>query len=77
LKNFIQYFVGVVGAIFMFPLILLYFMISLFWKIFGATVIAFLILIAFNATMEQCFKYAPPIGLFVGVFMKLRETIKK
>jgi hypothetical protein len=52
-------------------------MISLFWKIFGATVIAFLILIAFNATMEQCFKYAPPIGLFVGVFMKLRETIKK
>lgn len=76
LLTILGYFVGVIGAIIISPFALVYLVIGLIWKIFASTIIAFLILLAFNATLEDCIKYSAGLGFFIGVYLKGREMSK-
>lgn len=59
------------------PLMFAYTLISAFWKIFGATVIAFIIIGLFGGTLEECMKYSSSLGFFVGVYLTYRERSKE
>lgn len=73
----LSYVVGIIGAIIVTPFALAYLIVGLFWKIFGATIIAFLILVAFNLSYEDCLKYSSGLGFFVGGYLKYREMSKQ
>lgn len=60
-----------------FPFMLLHTILKSIWIIFGATIIAFIILVLLGGTMEECFKYSSALGLFVGVGLKLLEKEKE
>jgi len=54
-----------------------YTLISSFWKIFGATIIAFIIIASFGGTLEECMKYSSSLGFFVGVVLMVKERSKE
>ncbi len=58
------------------PLMLGYTFIVSFWKIFGATIISFIIIALFGGTLEECLKYSSSLGFFVGVFLMYKQRSK-
>jgi hypothetical protein len=59
-----------------FPFMLGYTLITSFWKVFGATVISFLIIASFGGTLEECMTYSGSLGFFVGVYLTYKERSK-
>jgi len=76
LIKILGYVIGIIGVIVVLPFGLVYFLISVFWKIFGTSVISFIILMLMGLNMEDCFKYSAGLGLFIGICLKYNE-IKK
>lgn len=62
--------------IIMFPFMLGYTLLSSFWKVFGATIIAFIIIAMLGGTMEECLKYSSSFGFFVGILLTFGERSK-
>lgn len=58
------------------PFMLGYTLIVSFWKIFGATIISFIIIALFGGTLEECLKYSSSLGFFVGVFFMYKQRSK-
>lgn len=59
------------------PIMLGYTLISSFWKIFGVTIISFVIIALFGGTLEECIKYSSSLGFFVGVILMIKEKSKE
>ena len=72
-----QYFIGVLGAIIISPFVFAFYILLLFWKVYGSSIIGFFIIALFGGTMEECFKYGAGMGFFVGVYLKYRELKNK
>jgi hypothetical protein len=49
------------------PFALAFVILQSFWKVFGATVIAFILIGLFGGTIEECLTYSMSLGFFVGV----------
>lgn len=73
IKNGFLYLIGIIGAIIVLPFVICFYLLKIFWHVFGATVIAFLIIAMFGGTIEECIEYGAGLGFFVGVVMKYRE----
>lgn len=76
ITKILGYVLGVIVAILILPFGLFYLLVSVFWKVFGTTVIAFIILMLLGSTMEECLKYSSSLGFFVGVYLKYKEMKK-
>ena len=76
ITKILGYILSFIIAIMLLPFSLVYLFISVFWKIFGTTIIAFIILMLMNCTFDECVKYSSFIGFFVGVYFKYRELKK-
>lgn len=59
--------------ILVFPIMLGYTLMTSFWKIFGSTLIAFVIIGIFGGTLEECITYSTSLGFFVGVFLTFKQ----
>lgn len=73
---FFQYFIGVLGAIIITPFVLGYYLVQLFWKIFGMSILGFLVIGLFGGTIEESMQYGASLGFFIGVLLKLRDLKK-
>lgn len=73
---FFQYFIGVIGAIIVTPFVISYYLILLFWKIFGLSILGFLTIGFFGGTMEESMQYGASLGFFIGVLLKFRDLKK-
>jgi hypothetical protein len=58
------------------PFGIVYVLLKSFWKVFGATVIAFIIIGLFGGTLEECIRYSTSLGFFVGVGLHFVERKK-
>ena len=67
------YIFGFIVAVIILPLGLIYFFASVFWKIFGMSIISFIILMLLGLSQEECFKYSAGLGFFIGVCLKYKE----
>jgi len=76
ITKILGYVLGIIFGILMLPFFLVYLLLSVFWKVFGTTVISFIILMLMGSTMEECLKYSSSLGFFVGVYLKYREMKK-
>jgi hypothetical protein len=47
-----------------------------FWKIFGSTIISFIVIGFLGGTIEECIKYSSALGFFVAVYLTYRERSK-
>lgn len=74
---FFQYFIGVIGAIIITPMVIAYYLVQLFWKIFGLSILGFLTIGLFGGTIEESMQYGASLGFFIGVLLKLRELRKE
>lgn len=77
LLEFLSIVVGLGMLIVAFPFMFVYHMLQIFWTVFGASVIAFIIIALFGGTMEDCIKYSAGLGFFVGAVMKGIEMSRK
>jgi len=59
-----------------FPFMLGYTLATSFWKVFGATIISFLVIASFGGTLEECMTYSGSLGFFVGVLLTFKERSK-
>lgn len=75
--TFFGYIIGGIGAVIITPFVITYYLIVLFWKVYGSSIIGFFIIAIFGGTMEECFKYGAGMGFFVGVYLKYRELKKQ
>jgi hypothetical protein len=50
---------------------------KLILNVFGTTVISFLILVGLNATVEQCFTYAIPLGFLLTIILRIVKVVRK
>lgn len=64
------------GAIIITPFVLAYYSVQLFWKIFGMSILGFLVLGLFGWSFEESMKYGASMGFFIGVLLKLRDLRK-
>lgn len=76
ITKILGYILSILFVILLLPIGLVYLFASVFWKVFGTTVIAFIILMLLGSTMEECLKYSSSLGFFVGVYLKYREMKK-
>lgn len=58
------------------PLMLGYTLIVSFWKIFGVTIISFIIIALFGGTLGECLKYSFSLGFFVGLYLMYKQRSK-
>ena len=76
ITKILGYILSFIIAIMLLPFGLVYLFISVFWKIFGTTIIVFIILMLMNCTFDECVKYSSSLGYFVGIYFKCRELKK-
>ena len=74
---FFQSFIGVIGAIIITPMVIAYYLVQLFWKIFGLSILGFLTIGLFGGTVEEAMQYGASLGFFIGVLLKLRDLKKE
>lgn len=74
---FFQYFIGVLGTIIITPFVIGYYLILLFWKIFGMTILGFLVIGLFGGTFDESLQYGGSLGFFIGVLLKFRDLKKE
>lgn len=74
---FFQYFIGVLGAIIITPFVIAYYLVIAFWKMFGMSILGFLVLGLFGWSFDEAMKYGASMGFFIGLFWKLREINNK
>ena len=60
-------------SILVIPVMLVMFILQSFWKVFGATVISFILIGLFGGTLEECITYAASLGFFVAIILKVIE----
>ena len=63
----IGYTLGFLLVLLMLPFGIAFILLKSFWKVFGATIVAFFVIALFGGTMEECFKYSAALGFFIGV----------
>jgi hypothetical protein len=68
--------IAVLLLIIVFPFMMCYTLIGSFWKIFGATLVSFIIIALLGGTIEECLKYSGSLGFFVGVYLTYKERSK-
>lgn len=72
----LQYVLGVLGAMIITPLVLAYYLVQLFWKVFGLSILGFLTIGMFGGTIEESIQYGASLGFFIGVLLKFRDLKK-
>jgi hypothetical protein len=77
LLTILGYTIGIIGAIIITPFVLVYYLVLLFWKIFGATILAYIILTFMGLSEEDCLKYSAGLGFFIGIYWKYKELKNK
>lgn len=73
---FFQYFIGVLGAIIITPFVVAYYLVIAFWKMFGMSILGFLVLGLFGWSFDESMKYGASMGFFIGVLLKFRDLKK-
>lgn len=76
LKTILGYTLGIIGSIIITPFVLSYYVVLLFWKIFGTSILGFFVVALFGGTEEECFRYGASLGFFIGIYLKYRELSK-
>jgi hypothetical protein len=76
LSKFFGLLIVIILTLLLLPFGVVYVFITSFWKVFGATIIAFFVVGLFGGTMEECFKYSSVVAIFVAVGLKLIEERK-
>lgn len=76
LINFLSIFLGVLGTIIVTPLVIIYYLILLFWKVYGTAILGFVLVGFFGGTIEECFQYGASVGFLIGIYLKYRELNK-
>lgn len=77
IKLILQYLLGGIGFVIVLPFAIIYFLLGVFWYVFGSSIIAFIILTLMGATMEECLQYSAGLGFLIGIYMKYRELKNK
>jgi hypothetical protein len=76
LNKLLSVLIAIIASLLLLPFGVVYVVITTFWKVFGATVIAFFVVGLFGGTMEECFKYSSVVAILVAVVIKLIEERK-
>jgi hypothetical protein len=73
IKKIFEWVIGVILFLIVFPFIVLYYLFLLFWKMFGMSILGFLVVGLFGGTTDECLEYGASLGFFIGLILSIKK----